>query len=238
MRIMVFGEGSNELGKPDQWGRWLPAGDLGALPRIVDRLMNNPKDVKYAAEKFKKNIPHTAIKTDEIPEDANIPTRIRHKLARKVRHAVLQAKAKGCRAVVILIDRDTEPDSERIALLKEGRGSLATYVGYPACAVGCAVETFDAWMIADGKAIGKAGGDSSNSHPEPEKLRGKKETSRDHPKNRAAEIFGVNVKNIPSSKYATVALHVDLELLEKACPKGFKPFADEVRDKILPVISS
>lgn len=235
MRIMVFGDGPNELGKPELWGQWLPAGDLGALPQIVDHLLKNPKDVEYSAEKFKKNIPHTAIKIDDIPKDANISTRIKHKSARKVQNAILLAKANGCQAIIILIDRDTKPDSERIALLKEGRDTLATYVGYPVCAVGCAVETFDAWMIADGKAIGLAGGDASRSHREPEKMDGKEDTGR-HPKDRAGEVFGG--KTGLSPKYAAVALHVDLELLEKACPKGFKPFAEEVRDKILPTISN
>ncbi len=233
MRIMVFGDGPNELGKPELWGKWLPVDDLGALPRIVDRLLKNPEDVEYAAEKFKKNIPHTAIKIDDIPKNANIPTRIKHKSARKVQNAILLAKARGCRAVVILIDRDTEPDSERIILLKKGRDSLATYVGYPACAVGCAVETFDAWMIADGKAIKQAGG--AGNHKNPESLDGKEGTGK-HPKDIAANIF--DGKRNLSKKYAVVAENTDLLSLEKACPKGFKPFANEVREKILPAISN
>jgi hypothetical protein len=37
-------------------------------------------------------------------------------------------------------------------------------------------------------------------------------------------------------KYAVVASHIDQARLEKACPKGFAPFAEEVRQRIAPVV--
>ena len=219
-RVVVFGEGQHELG--NVLDEVLSEDQLPALPQLIHRLMDNPSSVEYTCRNFKKVLP---------------AHRRGQKFAGKVMRAVRQARRNGFSAVAIVIDRDREPDKGRIGALREGRDAV-NGSEYPPCAVGCAVETFDAWMIADGKATGLAGGDSSKSHPEPEKLHGKRDTSRDHPKNRAAEILGVSVKNIPASKYATVALHVDLELLDKACPKGFKPFAAEVRKKILPVISN
>lgn len=218
-RVVVFGEGSHESG--NNLDQSLSPNQLPALPQLIHRLMDNPSLVEYTCRSFKNVLPAHGRG---------------HKFAGKVMRAVRKAKRDGFSAVAIVIDRDREPDKGRIGALREGRDAVDG-LEYPPCAVGCAVETFDAWMITDGKAIAKAGGDSSKSHPEPEKLKGKKDTS-DHPKNRAAEIFGVSVKNIPASKYATVALHIDLELLKKACPKGFKPFAEEVREKILPTISN
>ncbi|MCK4623701.1 MAG: hypothetical protein KAV00_00180 [Phycisphaerae bacterium] len=88
-------------------------------------------------------------------------------------------------------------------------------------------------MIADGKATKKAGG--AGNHKNPESLNGKEGTGK-HPKDIAANIFGE--KRGLSKKYALVAENVDLPFLEKACPKGFKPFAEEVRDKISPAISN
>ena len=34
------------------------------------------------------------------------------------------------------------------------------------------------------------------------------------------------------AKYAIIAEKVDLELLVRACPEGFAPFAEEVRQRI------
>ncbi len=96
-----------------------------------------------------------------------------------------------------------------------------------------AVEAFDAWMIADGNAVSAAGGDGSRSHPDPEKLSGKEGTGS-HPKDRAAEIFGGHAKL--TEAYMAVADNVDLEVLAKACPRGFEPFAEDVREKIRPAV--
>jgi len=38
-------------------------------------------------------------------------------------------------------------------------------------------------------------------------------------------------------KYAVVAQHIDLDQLAKACPKGFAPFAEDVRCHISPVVT-
>jgi len=55
-----------------------------------------------------------------------------------------------------------------------------------------------------------------------------------HPKDVAAVIFGS--KAGLGGKYAVVAHHVDLDQLAKTCPKGFAPFADDVRRRIGPVV--
>lgn len=216
-QVLVFGDGRHELG--DQLDQPLAHNQLPALPRLIHRLLTEPAGTTYTC-RYSKDVPRIHGR--------------KHRYAKKVTWAIVEARRNDFDAVVIVIDRDRRAEKETIQPLREGRDSCLIS-GRPPCAVGCAVETFDAWMIADGKAIGKAGGDSSKSHPKPESLDGKEEKGK-HPKDVAADIFGE--KRGLSKKYAVVAENVDLPSLEKACPKGFKPFAEEVREKILHPISN
>lgn len=209
--IAVFGEGRHDIG--NALGKALSPEELPALPELVHRLLGTPQHLAYTCLKFK---------------DVRAVHGRGHKFAKKVVRAIRQAKRELFEAAAIVIDRDRKPDAERIQALRQGRDKML-HTGYPPCAVGAAVEAFDAWMIVDPKAVGAAGGDAAHCHVEPEKLRGK-EGSRRHPKDIAADIFGS--KKGLGKRYARVARHVDLPLLEKSCPRGFAPFADEVRERI------
>jgi hypothetical protein len=215
--VVVFGEGPHELG--NVLDQRLSSGQLPALPQLVHRLLDRPSSVGYTCRNFK---------------DVRAVHKRGHKFARKVIRAVRQARRDGFTAAAIVIDRDRRRDNERIGALRDGRDAVSA-LEYPPCAVGAAVEAFDAWMIADGKAIGEAGGVADRSHPDPESLDGKEGKGK-HPKDVAAKIFG-GKHNLPQ-KYPVVASNVDLSFLEKACPKGFKPFAEEVRERLSPVVCS
>jgi len=96
-----------------------------------------------------------------------------------------------------------------------------------------AVETFDAWMIADHKAMQSACyGCGVQSHHDPETLVGKPGTES-HPKDYAIRQLGG--REDLATKYAQIARNADIEGLMKACPNGFKPFADEVRANLGPL---
>lgn len=222
-KVLVIGEGPHELGHV--FDEPLSLDSLPALPRLIHRLLDEQADVSFVCRQFKP-VGQSRV-ADIVRDHAGAKASA---LARKVVQAVAEARREGFQAVVILIDRDRWSDKERIAALRSGRDSS----NYSSCAVGTAVEAFDAWMIVDGKAISAAGGDSSKSHTDPEKLDGKESSGR-HPKNRAAEIFGTG--SGLGVKYAMIAGHVRLDLLGKCCPDGFAPFAQDVRKRILPILS-
>ena len=137
-------------------------------------------------------------------------------------------------AVVIVVDRDRNPNAERIVPLRQGRDEM-TAGPFPSCAVGTAVEAFDAWMIVDGNAVKECEGVPTKTHLNPESLRGKEGKGvGQQPKEVAASIFGGS--SGLAEKYAVVAKFLALDLLEKCCPQGFAPFADEVRQRIAPVV--
>jgi len=214
VNVLVLGDGANELGASP--GVLIGPEDLPALARLVHRLLNQPARVRYRMGRFIE-IEHARGKGDAFEK--------------KTKAAILKARSLGFRAVVIVRDKDRKALAARLAPLARGRDAAAT--GQVACAVGLAVETFDAWMICDGKAVGTAGGDGSRSHPDPESLDGQESTGR-HAKDRAVELFGS--ADVLTKRYAQVAACVDLSLLAKCCPQGFAPFATEVRQRIGPVV--
>jgi hypothetical protein len=216
--VLVISEGRHEMGAALNVP--LNSKALPALPRLVHRLTGCPPDVTYACKSF-TDVPHAHGKG--------------HKYAKKAQQAIREAGQGGFDALAIVIDRDRRPDSRTLRPLRQGRDALAQEA-FPACAIGTAVETFDAWMIADGKAAKAAGGDPAKTHPNPESLDRKEGTDK-HPKDVADAVFDTEGGSGLGPMYAVVAEHVDLELLENACPQGFAPFAAEVRERIRPAVA-
>lgn len=213
-RIVVFGEGAHELGQ--RLDSPLSNDHLPALPCLIHRLLDEPDQAEYSCTAF-KSVPAVHGKGP--------------KFGKKVKRAILKAHQEGHQAAVIVIDRDAQPDAERIQAMRQARDEMVDG-WYPPCAVTTAVETFDAWMIVDGKAIKESGGDHKNSHSDPEALDGRPGSGQ-HPKDKAAEIFG-GLRGL-GGKYAAAAKHADLGLLRRRCPKGFEPFAQEVEQQIGPI---
>jgi len=213
-RIAVFSEGRHDLGS--ELDVELDRSALPALPRLVDRRIDQPDDTVYVCRSFHKT---KRVLGGTTP-----------KLAKKVARALREASGGKFSSVVIVVDRDRDPDRTR--QLRQGR-DLLEYQGLPPCAVGTAVETFDAWMIADPNAVEAAGGDKGKCHASPESLDGTEDRGR-HPKSYAAAAFG-GVDGL-SVKYAAVARHLRIDYLERCCPQGFAPFAAEVRERIGPVV--
>ncbi len=205
--------------------------DLPALPRLIYRQLDENPGVEFVCSKLAWIAPiHGKGPAQTVGNYAS------SKYTKAVIGAIVKAGQSDFSAVVILIDRDRRKTQETILPLKEGRDSLR-HLGYPPCAVGCAVETFDAWMICDPKAIETAGGEHNKHHPSPESLQGNAKSDK-HPKNVAKKIFGTPRGVGLGQKYAVVAAGVRLDHLKKSCPKGFNPFADEISERITPVISS
>jgi len=212
--LLVFGDGPHELGATCT--RHSPSG-LPALPCLIHRVIGSPVSFSCETRLLKDVGGHVRGKG--------------HGYTKKVIAAILEARRDGFASVAVLVDRDRRGVQDTLHPLQAGRD--ASPAGCPPCAVGVAVETFDAWMVVDGKAIQAAGGDGSRSHPDPEGMDGV-ESSGNHPKVRAAEVFGGGEGL--GEKYAVVAKHVGIELLKKQCLKGFAPFAKEIEEFVRPAV--
>jgi hypothetical protein len=89
-------------------------------------------------------------------------------------------------------------------------------------ALGVAVRTFDAWMLADENALTQVLGRPTDRQPDPETIR--------EPKTVCATLLaGSRHEMAQRAMYAALAKAANLETVEERCPRGFRPFAQRVR---------
>ncbi len=228
-RVLVIGEGPHELGhRPADCASrdWpLSAHRLPALPLLVHRVLGEPEGVAFFAKEI--GVPRRHVQSNL---RRGTPTQLGGH-GKQLFWALRDAGGKY-QAVAYVMDRDRQADRAVIDDLRAARDKFAAEQDLP-CAVGAAVETFDAWMIADPEAIESAGGDKSRWHPAPEGLDGT-EASGNHPKCYAAAIFG-GASGL-AERYARAAAAMRVDRLEQSCPQGFAPFAREVRERIGPAV--
>ena len=120
-------------------------------------------------------------------------------------------------AIVLVVDED----GQRKRIDEFNLAQSDERVALPR-AIGVAIRTFDAWMLADERALSNCLGDPVNRQRNPETIR--------NPKQVCVEILKERSKLISQSElYAAVAADLDLQALERRCPAGFAPFAARVR---------
>jgi hypothetical protein len=99
-------------------------------------------------------------------------------------------------------------DSEEVSRLPRG--------------MGVAIKTFDAWMLADEKALSDVLGCVIARQPDPETIR--------DPKQVCANLLADSENPMAQSDmYAKIAHRLDVAVLVSRCPSGFGPFAERVR---------
>lgn len=129
---------------------------------------------------------------------------------------ILEAKKRDYDALVLVIDEDGYP--ERIVELDQAQSEETATADFPRC-LGIAIHSFDAWMLADEKAISAVLGHVVQAQGAPEESR--------HPKEDCAKLLGGRFKQ--AEFYASIAAAVSLEQLETRCPQGFGVFAERLR---------
>lgn len=128
-----------------------------------------------------------------------------------------EAEDREADALILLIDEDGR--SERIAEIAEAQNYRVPQL---ARAMGVAIRTFDAWMLADEKALSEALGGNVDRQPDPETIRDPKQT--------CADLLAKSNKQISQSQmYAEVSVRIDIDALSNRCRQGFKPFAGHVK---------
>jgi hypothetical protein len=224
VRLLLVSEGALDVGTSGRGGPANEEGDerRGAVSVLVRRVL---------AEKFGRDIADHEIERAVLPRVHAQSDQVSG-YPRKVMLAIKEAAARRCTSVAIVVDRDRTPGGSRLAQLREGR-ALSEGSGEPLAqgtALGVAVETVEAWLLADEKALNDALGlaPPTPAIAGPEELDGGPKTES-HPKN----VFRKLVKRGTSAgePYDGVAERVRLELLERRCKLGFAPFAEEVRER-------
>ena len=130
---------------------------------------------------------------------------------------MLEAKKRGYDALVLVIDQDGH--KERAKQFTDAQEYTGTTIRR---ALGVAIRTFDAWMLADATTLTRVLKFPINRQSDPETIRNAKEAFNSlHDRMRA--------QRNPAEIYSEIAHLIDLNKLEARCPMGFGPFAARVR---------
>jgi hypothetical protein len=130
---------------------------------------------------------------------------------------MLEAEKRGFEALILVIDQDGRP--ERTRELDDAQGFTGTAIHR---ALGVAIRTFDAWMLADERALTQVLEIPISRQSDPEAITDAKGVC-----NRLLDESDRSIT--PTAMYAAIANETDLGLLETRCPRGFGVFAGRVR---------
>lgn len=222
IRILVAGEGTADVGSNHLLDS--PAeeaeGRIGAIRVFVERILR---------ESFVRNPPPIESGAERLSTIGR-----RHKangFDGKVKAVIKEARIRGYDSLAVVVDRDRTARGERWELLEKGRTD-ALAAGEPLAertAIGVAIETVEAWLLADVLALNQALElDPPAEQPTaPEELDGPPRTDR-HPKIVLGKIIA-RAMNATAPSLEEIARRARLDMVEKACPKGFGAFAESVR---------
>lgn len=130
---------------------------------------------------------------------------------------LLEAEKRGVDALVLLIDEDGQ--QERVRQINDAQDSTQFPLSR---ALGVAIRSFDAWMLADERALTRVLGYEITKQPDPETIR--------DPKQQCADLRTGGSSGISQSEmYAEISSCLDLDVLCTRCRRGFGPFAGRVR---------
>ncbi len=196
MRVLIVSEGKHEIGS---------LGQVSALEILVSRLLGR----KPEFERRKVSDPEV---------HAHRQPGIHDGYEKRALAWMRFAERMGYCAIVLLVDEDEQ--KHRRLELDKAQDNAKIEVRR---ALGIAVRTFDAWFLADEKALSTVLCRIIPCQRNPEKFSEPKEQCR-------KLLDGSPAVELSTAEfYAQVARHVDLEVLETRCEKGFQTFAYRVR---------
>ena len=196
MRVLLVSEGEHELGVAEE---------ESALEILCRRLLE--RDAEFVRRKVSD--PSVRIHLHKGKADGYEKRALRW---------VRCAEQEGFDALIFVIDQDDDP--KRVSQLDLAQNS--TLFALPR-AIGVAIRTFDAWMLADEKALSLALNQNIPRQREPERIRNPKQTSQQLVVRCSTAETGLR------PLYLAVAAGASIDLLEARCVKGFRPFAERVR---------
>ncbi|OHB64545.1 MAG: hypothetical protein A2Y77_14085 [Planctomycetes bacterium RBG_13_62_9] len=130
---------------------------------------------------------------------------------------LMEAEKRGVDALILLIDEDGQ--RERCEQIQRAQESSLRQLPR---AMGVAIRAFDAWMLADERALTNVLGRRIDRQPEPESIR--------DPKNVCEDLLANSQNQMAQREiYARIAEEVDVAVLSSRCQTGFRPFAGHVR---------
>jgi hypothetical protein len=194
MRVLVVSEGEHEQG--------------GALENLLRRL--GGKEAQFVLD---------CVRRDDIHAHHGKGSGYIKRALRWLK----EAKRREMDALILLVDQDKAEyrRNEQVREAQEYCNPKVPAFNLPR-AMGVAIKMFDAWMLADEKALTDVLGYAVTRQRDPETI--------DKPKKVCGKLLEDSANEMAQREmYAEVALRLDIGTLTSRCPKGFKPFAEHVR---------
>ena len=199
MKLLVVGEGTDELGRIER----NEDGVVSALVR--NRFEDRDRRIAFDTVAFAR-LDETRGLTGERRRGDSIAA---------------EARRRGCDGVVVLRDGDRRAEPR----LAELRTSLVGS-GLPH-AVGVAIETLEAWLLSDPRALEHALGGPVDVPSDPEMLWGTRTGSTsNHPKAVWKRLCTGHRRDQGGATKVEVARRTSIATLRARCPAGFAPFDD------------
>ena len=193
MKVLLVAEGKHERGKEDR---------DGALETLICRLRQDIAQCDL--DRVSRNDIH------------GHPGKGRGYFKKAIRW-IQEAEKRAYDALVLLIDQDNTP--QRVQEITEAQNPQHVVLRW---ALGVAIRTFDAWMLADERALTRILGYSVPTQPSPEEI--------SDAKSKCTQLLGDSQAAMSQSElYAKMAHAADLSTLERRCAREFAPFAKRLR---------
>lgn len=197
MRVLIVGEGPHETGTSAEPAR------SAALRNLVVSVVGHAHE--YSLERLNSPRPETHSRWGQ-----------GRGFEKKLLQWLLFANANGYHAIVAVVDEDRDPN--RVDQVNNAQAHTHT----TRRAFGVAIRSFDAWMLADEKALSEVLGRAVQRQPDPEDVR--------DPKAKVDELrHECDCSKPMRDVYAEVMKAVRVDELEKRCPNGFAPFHRRLR---------
>jgi len=142
----------------------------------------------------------------------------------------------NCQGAVILVDADGK-GRQRLRTLRQRVDEVEQAgMAIASCtAVGVAIEKFEAWLLADEGALSTVleVPNPNGASRSPETLKGKGGAPDDAKRVFAERVAQAGKRDVPPDELAyRIVARMDLDVVERRCPKGFGLFRREVKDKL------
>lgn len=222
LKISIFGEGTNDYGTitGDEQPDHLANKYKGDIQLFTEKILRHLLDREFYIEPY-------PITKHDTRFSHNRNSRREASWGRRLQRAMNVANNKYySSALIAVLDDRKERNPSIFRQLDEARQE-----GYKknsiVVIIGAAVKEIEAWLIADEKALQKVLNYKDKKYAKPEDI--------DDPKREYLDIIGrYNTDDLPERILREKIIeYIDIEVLLRLCSKGFKPFFQEVREKLL-----
>ena len=226
LKVLFVGEGRHDIGPSDFANQYRPA--RGVVPTLVRKIVTEVSDDSVA-------IAWRDITAFRKAEKGRLVDVAHKRLARKVKQAVEMARRIGCQATICVHDTDRFDDRDQGLLA--GRDLVTVDDGHRVV-VGLAVRVVETWTLGAPQAIAQVLGQERKLVEDEigvalskiESLSNDSSREENQPKVILERVANMGHRKADVEFREEVAEATDVAELERNCPKGFGPFARELRE--------